>query len=47
MLKGLKVRRLLDAPCGDHNWMRHVDLDGIQYLGMDLVEDIVKHNQDK
>jgi SAM-dependent methyltransferase len=31
----LGVRRLLDAPCGDFNWMSQVNLYGIQYIGCD------------
>lgn len=29
------IRSLLDAPCGDFNWMAHVDLRGIDYIGCD------------
>lgn len=36
LLSRLGVRVLLDAPCGDFNWMRHVDLGGIEYIGCDL-----------
>jgi SAM-dependent methyltransferase len=35
LLRQLGITRLLDAPCGDFNWMRHVDLTGIKYAGMD------------
>jgi hypothetical protein len=45
LLRGLDVKRLVDGPCGDFNWMRHVDLTGIQYVGLDIVEDIISHNQ--
>lgn len=31
------VQSILDAPCGDYNWMAHVDLSGVRYLGWDLV----------
>ena len=34
----LGVKRLLDAPCGDFNWMAHVDLEGIEYIGADYSE---------
>jgi hypothetical protein len=37
----LKVRRFLDAACGDFNWMRTVPLDGVHYTGMDIDEDLV------
>src|SRR5687767_13667763 len=39
LLRALGARSLLDAPCGDFNWMRHVDLDGLTYAGVDIVED--------
>jgi hypothetical protein len=47
VLRGLGVKRIIDAPCGDHNWIRHIDLTGIDYLGIDIVQDIVTHNQEK
>jgi hypothetical protein len=39
------VRSVLDIPCGDFFWMRHVDLAGIDYLGADIVEELVERNQ--
>lgn len=41
------VKTFLDAPCGDFNWMRMVDLTGIKYIGMELVQDLVRDNQSK
>lgn len=38
------LRTMLDAPCGDFNWMRHVDLDA-DYIGGELVPDIVSDLQ--
>lgn len=35
LLRDLAVEVLLDAPCGDFNWMAAVDLDGIEYIGCD------------
>lgn len=35
VLRSLAVRVLLDAPCGDCNWMARVDLAGIDYIGCD------------
>lgn len=38
-LPGLFARRniktLVDAPCGDFNWMAHTDLSGVHYVGID------------
>ena len=45
LFEQFQVRSLLDVPSGDFNWMSHVDLDGIDYLGGDIVDDIVERNQ--
>lgn len=39
LLRQFDVKRLLDAPCGDFNWMADVDLSGITYIGGDCNED--------
>ena len=39
------VRRLLDLPCGEFAWMAAVDLTGIEYIGGDIVPDIVAVNR--
>lgn len=35
LLRDLGVQWLVDAPCGDANWISKVDLTGIGYLGID------------
>ncbi len=45
VLRQLGVRTLLDVPCGDWNWMSHVDLPVERYIGGDLVPAVVKQNQ--
>lgn len=45
LFRRLGVRRLLDAPCGDFHWMRHVDLSGIEYVGADIVPQLVARNE--
>ena len=45
VLRELGARSLLDIPCGDFYWMRHVALDGIEYVGADIVEDLVRGNE--
>jgi SAM-dependent methyltransferase len=42
LLRGRGVRTMLDAPCGDFNWMRHVDLNGVNYIGGDIVPELVE-----
>ena len=45
LLHDFGIQSLLDLPCGDFNWMQQVDLQGIQYIGADLVESLVAQNQ--
>lgn len=45
LCRELGVRSLLDLPCGDFNWMRHVALDGISYTGADIVAALAEANQ--
>lgn len=37
-------RSMLDLPCGDFHWLSRVQLD-LDYLGADVVEELVLHNQ--
>ena len=46
LLTDLRIRHLLDVPCGDWNWMCDVDLSGIYYTGGDIVQAIVDRNND-
>lgn len=42
------VQSLLDAPCGDFHWMRHVHwLSGFRYVGGDIVHDLIIENRRK
>ena len=34
------VKVFLDAPCGDFNWMKAVDLSGVHYVGIDIVDEL-------
>jgi hypothetical protein len=43
LLTRLQVQTLLDVPCGDFHWMRHLDFKG-QYVGGDLVKAVVDDN---
>jgi glycosyltransferase involved in cell wall biosynthesis len=45
VMSKLSIKTLLDAPCGDLNWIRHVDLKGIEYTGADIVEDLIQINK--
>ncbi len=41
----LRIRRLLDAPCGDYHWFRHVERDPpFEYIGGDIVQKLIDAN---
>jgi hypothetical protein len=44
----LNIKEIVDAPCGDFNWMQHVlpDLE-VTYLGIDIVSDLISNNRKK
>ena len=41
MIRALGCASMLDAPCGDFNWMKAVDLSGIAYTGADIVPGMI------
>jgi hypothetical protein len=47
LLSELEIQSLLDAPCGDFHWMGQVDLTGIEYIGVDVVSELIASNQQK
>ena len=47
LFKRLDVKIFLDAPCGDWNWMQLVDLAGIDYVGIDVVPNVIASNRER
>ena len=45
LLRRLNVRSLLDLPCGDYGWMRHVPLPVEHYIGADILPILIDANQ--
>lgn len=41
------IRTLLDAPCGDFHWARHVDWGTVRYIGVDIVADLIEENRER
>jgi hypothetical protein len=39
------VKTLLDAPCGDFNWMKEVPLEDVRYIGIDVVPEFIEGNR--
>ena len=47
LFRSLRPRTLLDAPCGDFNWLRHFDLGIERYVGIDIVPALIARNRAK
>ena len=43
-IKREKTQTILDIPCGDFNWMQHVNLRDVDYIGGDIVENLIENN---
>ena len=39
-----KINSILDAPCGDFNWIKDILNDDIKYIGADIVKDLIDKN---
>lgn len=45
IIETLGITSLLDAGCGDFNWMKETDLSKLKhYIGIDIVPDIIQNN---
>ncbi len=44
ILERLAIQSIIDAPCGDFNWMQHVDFKDCDYIGIDVVKDLIERN---
>ena len=48
IINNLSINSMFDAPCGDFNWMqRVVEENKINYVGGDIVPEIISNNQKK
>ncbi len=47
LLNLLEINTILDAPCGDCHWIKHMDLTNVHYIGADVVEDIILQNRSR
>lgn len=45
VLKAFKVKKVLDLPCGDFNWMKLMDLSNLEYTGGDIVKNLIIDHQ--
>src|SRR5256885_1758209 len=47
LLEELHAEVLVDAGCGDFNWMKETELAGCRYIGVDVVPDLIRKNEQK
>lgn len=47
LLHNYEIKKLLDLPCGDFNWMKELDLSKINYTGIDIVTELIEVNRQK
>jgi len=46
LIKILNINSIADAPCGDLNWMRYVDIGTCRYIGIDIVQELIERNKE-
>jgi len=44
LIKRFGITSIADAPCGDLNWMKHVDIGKCRYIGFDIVKELIEKN---
>jgi hypothetical protein len=47
LLREVGAESLLDAPCGDFNWMRYTELGPVTYIGADVVPSLIARNEQR
>ena len=44
LIKRFGITSMADAPCGDLNWMKHVNIGTCRYIGIDIVQELIENN---
>lgn len=44
LIERFKITSIADAPCGDFNWMKLVDIGACKYIGVDIVKPLIERN---
>lgn len=45
LLQELDIHSILDLPCGDMNWIKQLDLSAYDYVGVDIVSELIDANR--
>ena len=46
IIKKYDIKKILDAPCGDFNWIKDVLSEDLTYTGVDIFEKLIQKNKD-
>lgn len=44
LIRNYKIESILDAPCGDFNWIKHILNKNLKYTGADIVSTLIANN---
>ena len=47
LIQKYNIKRFLDIPCGDFNWIKNIIDKNINYTGGDIVKDLIDQNNEK
>lgn len=45
LFKELNISIIIDIPCGDFHWISNLNLNGIKYIGADIVQGLIYQNK--
>ncbi len=45
-IKRYEIKNILDIPCGDFYWMKEINFDKVNYIGGDIVPQLIKRNNE-
>lgn len=46
IIQQYNISSFLDAPCGDFFWMKNIDFKDCSYIGVDIVDSMIKNNNE-
>jgi energy-converting hydrogenase A subunit M len=47
IIEKFKIKSIIDSPCGDWNWMKRINIEDIDYIGLDIIDDVLEMNRSK
>ena len=47
LFEDINISTMLDIPCGDFQWMKNVDLSNVEYIGADIINELIQTNDRK